>query len=928
MTLAHPVSAFRAAMTAAGIHTDDEIIADGKPHRFHVAGDKPSTKNGTYCLFLDGVPAGWFGTHRGGWETHTWCLKGDRELTDAERVAHRRRMEEGEKSRARDEVKRRQEARRRAAAIWKGAKPCSASHPYLERKGVKAHGVRVGDWRIGARLVSGAWEDRHIVGALLVPMRDAEGTLHSLQAIFPGRDELLGRDKDFLPGGEKRGCYHAIGKPSGVILIAEGYATGASLFEATGHAVAVAFDCGNLKPVAETLRAKYPSAHLIVCADNDQFTDGNPGVTKGREAAEATGASLLVPEFADLDGEPSDFNDLAQREGNATVKAQVKRATSAAGEALAKHTSSKVAKGAGSDHPADNSDEPKAQAAHYVRRFDMTKRGLWMNEADKSPRWISPPIEVVALVRNHVNCGWGLLVAFDDRDGKQHRLIIPHASLKGEGADALALLLDRGFIPAHKSESHLIDYLKRANPEKRARVTDRTGWHEGGVFVLPDRSIGAAEEEVIFQSDVPGANNFKSKDTIESWREKVAALCVGNSRLVFAISAAFASPLLHPAGAEGGGFHYRGGSSAGKTTLLRVAASVCGGLEFMQRWRATDTGLVAMSLLHFDSPLLLDELAQLDPKAAGEVAYMLANGSGKSRAARTGALRERANWRVLFQSAGEIGLAEHMAEAGKRTRAGQEIRLCEIPSDAGVGLGCFEDLHGYANGSEFAKALDQGTRRHFGTAWPTYLTAIIAELDSLPGMLRDLQRKFEAQYLSDAAGGQALRVSGRFALVAGAGELATQLGITGWQQGEAMRAAGVCLAAWLSQRGGESNQEERAMLAQVQEFFERHGEARFADWHRPATQDNHAPRVINKAGFRKHDGTEDQTEWYVYPQVWRAEVCKGYDPREVARLLGVRGFIEATRESEHPYSPKVELPGEGRRRMYRVLPALFEVDDA
>lgn len=919
------VAAFRAAMSEAGIDTGDEIVADGRAHRFHVTGDKAGTKNGTYCLYADGVPAGWFGTHRGGWETHTWCLRSEREIPEAERAAHRKRMEEAERSKAAEEAKRKEDARRRAAAIWKGAKACDDAHPYLQRKGVKAHGLKGATWRAWHQTEGGQWQERRIAGALLVPMRDAKGALHSLQALFPERDAVLGRDKDFLPGGEKRGCYHAIGKPAGVILVAEGYATGASLHEATGHAVAVAFDCGNLKPVAEALRAKYPEARLIVCADNDQFTEGNPGVTKGREAADAAGAGLALPEFADLAGEPTDFNDLAQREGMEKVKEAIQAALQALGDISPSPAPGKPR--SGRDSQPAGADAPAAKAQHG-RRFELNERGLWLHEPEKSPRWIAPPLEVVALVRDHANCGWGLLLAFDDRDWKRHRVIIPHAFLKGEGAEALALLLDRGFIPAHKSESHLIDYLKRANPEKRARVTDRTGWHEGGVFVLPDRSIGAAEEEVIFQSDAPGTNNFKTKGTLESWREHVAKPCAGNSRLVFAVSAAFASALLHPAGAEGGGFHYRGGSSAGKTTLLRVAASVCGGPEFMQRWRATDNGLEAMALQHCDSPLLLDELAQLDPRAAGEVAYMLANGSGKSRAARTGTLRERANWRVLFQSAGEIGLAEHMAEAGKRTRAGQEIRLCEIPSDAGTGLGCFEDLRGQANGSEFARMLDQATRRHYGTAWLAFLEAIIAELDSLPGLLRELQRKFEAQYLSGDAGGQALRVSGRFALVAGAGELATKLGLTGWQPGEALQAAGACLKAWLSQRGGESNQEERAMLAQVREFFERHGEARFADWERPATKDDHAPRVINKAGFRRHDEVEDRTEWYVYPQVWRSEVCKGFDPREVARLLSRHGMIEATKEEKHAHTPKIDLPGEGRRRVYRVLPALFGDDDA
>ena len=127
--------------------------------------------------------------------------------------------------------------------------------------------------------------------ALLVPVRDAAGTLHGLQ--FIGPDGV----KRFKTGTAVAGCYHAIGKPNGKILIAEGYATGATLHEITGYAVACAFNAGNLKPVAEALRVKYPNAELVLCADDDHLIDGNPGLTKATEAARAVGGLLAVPVF-------------------------------------------------------------------------------------------------------------------------------------------------------------------------------------------------------------------------------------------------------------------------------------------------------------------------------------------------------------------------------------------------------------------------------------------------------------------------------------------------------------------------------------------------------------------------------------------------------------------------------------------------------
>jgi putative DNA primase/helicase len=142
-----------------------------------------------------------------------------------------------------------------------------------------------------------------------------------------------------------------------------------------------------------------------------------------------------------------------------------------------------------------------------------------------------------------------------------------------------------------------------------------------------------------------------------------------------------------------------------------VAASVYGGANYLQRWRATDNALEAIAAQHCDGLLILDELAQIDPKTAGECAYMLANEQGKARATRTGTPRARQAWRLLFLSAGELGLADHMAEGQKRTRVGQEVRMVDIAADAGAGLGAFENLHGMDGGAAFAKHITTRRKR-------------------------------------------------------------------------------------------------------------------------------------------------------------------------------------------------------------------------
>ena len=294
MLSANASAEFSAAIRAAGLEPPADIEADGLLHRF-AANGKRGDDAGWYILHCDGIPAGAFGD----WRTDVrqdWRADLGRQLTPQEEAAHRDRVE---RRREQVEAERRRlqaEAAGRASAIWKCADPAPDDHPYLARKGVKAHGLRVHD------------------GGLLVPLREGV-KLRSLQFI-----DLAG-EKRFLAGGRVRGCYYPIGKPSAVLCIAEGFATGASIYEATGHAVAVAFNAGNLLPVARAMRAKFPAATIVVCADDDAATSGNPGLTKAREAAQAVGGVVAVPDFGE--GRPagaSDFNDLAMLHGASAVK--------------------------------------------------------------------------------------------------------------------------------------------------------------------------------------------------------------------------------------------------------------------------------------------------------------------------------------------------------------------------------------------------------------------------------------------------------------------------------------------------------------------------------------------------------------------------------------------------------------------------------
>lgn len=294
IAMSNAIDEFRQAITAAGIEAPDDIHGDGAIHRFSPSG-RGSDKPAWYMLHLDGIPAGAFGDWRSGLQS-TWCAKSDSAMTAAELADHRQRVKAMKVQRDADLLATQLQASETAAALLAQADAATA-HPYLSAKGVKGHGLKVfGD-------------------KLLIPMRDTAGKLHSLQAITPDGE------KRFHPGGRIKGCYHAIGKPAGRLVIAEGYATAASIHEATGDAVAVAFNAGGIMPVALALRAKYPALVLIVAADDDHLTDGNPGLSKATAAALAVGGAVAVPSFpAGRPGKATDFNDLHQLAGLGAVK--------------------------------------------------------------------------------------------------------------------------------------------------------------------------------------------------------------------------------------------------------------------------------------------------------------------------------------------------------------------------------------------------------------------------------------------------------------------------------------------------------------------------------------------------------------------------------------------------------------------------------
>jgi putative DNA primase/helicase len=583
---------------------------------------------------------------------------------------------------------------------------------------------------------------------------------------------------------------------------------------------------------------------------------------------------------------------------------------------------------------------------HRMER-DKSRAGLYYM-TDERPVFVCGPIRVMAESRDSNSQSWGLQLECQDHDNRTHRLAIPRADIVGDGAAVRRRLADVGldFGWERGATDHLLEYLLKVRTDARTTAVDRCGWHDtadGPVYVMPERTIGdAAGAEIILQSETPVNCGYAERGTVEEWRDNVAALAAGNSRLTFAISAAFAGVLLDIAGEDGGGINFEGPAKIGKTTTLRLAVSVWGPKEHMHSWRATANGLEGMATAHSDNVYFLDEMGSLDARDAGSAVYMLANGEGKARGRRDGNAKPPAQWRLLFLSTGEVGITTRLNEIGQRARAGQDVRLAGIPVDAGKGMGAFQKLHGAATADDFANRLKSRVSQYYGTAGLAFTRAIVEKRREDPAGLKTEILEWRDQFFKDLglqnAAGQVASVGSRFALIAAAGELAAEQ--TGWEPRAAFDAAATCFRAWLGDRSVTAMAETVSGIAQVRAFIAQHGESRFQRIGRDAEENgaNAEPDtydggpserrgvrvMLNRVGFRRKVG--ESYEYLFLAEPWRDEVCKSWDAVRVARDLLAAGYLVP--DGEHLGQRISALPGfPARTRCYVVKAEIMNAGD-
>ncbi|NHO54585.1 DUF927 domain-containing protein [Acetobacter estunensis] len=591
------------------------------------------------------------------------------------------------------------------------------------------------------------------------------------------------------------------------------------------------------------------------------------------------------------------------------------------------------------------------------RRFVMQAEGLFRNsgDPDKPNTFICGPIECLAETRDAEGNGWGLLLGWTDRDGVRHEEAFARALFSGDCGELRSRLASGGLTLASgpAAKNGFSEWLATISTDQRARSVSRIGWHtfrDGPVYVLPTETFGHTYERVVLQQETVEPDLFNMAGTVDEWRERIGYLCRGNSRLVLAAATAFASPLLTLLGEDGGGFNLLGASRLGKSTALRVAASVCGGTlqlgaeGFVRSWRATGNALESVALSACDALLVLDELGQLDPKEAGDISYMLANGTGKARASRTGGARAVARWRVLFLSSGERGLADMNAEAGRATKAGQEVRFVDVPADAGGPFGLFETLHHVDAAGELAEYLRAETGRLYGTPFRAFLAGLSDRIsDEGLLMLREVLRarivELTDYYLQNwpEASGQVRSVARRFAMVALGGELATDFKLTGWAEDTARELVRVCFNDWLKMRGTSGRREDEQAVEQLRDFISKNGEGRFERWIEPKADElpqsgeqaeppGERFRTQMRAGWKRWEKLEDGRDgwmFYLTPSGMK-EALVGLNRGDAQRVLTERGFLVPGKSGKA--ATVIRPPGLPPTRAYQVKPSILGSD--
>lgn len=556
---------------------------------------------------------------------------------------------------------------------------------------------------------------------------------------------------------------------------------------------------------------------------------------------------------------------------------------------------------------------PQIEAFNYGGgRFENSDNGVYFTGTDddgndKKPLFICSRLDVIGLTSGTHGDNWGRMVCFTDPKGLTKQIAIPATLWQGDGLELRKMLADMGLSISSNGAARklMMDYLACHTTSTHYESVNKLGWHNGA-YMLPTGAISRdLQTNLVYQGGI-APPQYSQAGALSEWRDNVARYASDNSRLLFAISVAFASPMMHLAGfSTSTGFHIRGNSSDGKTTAILSALSVYGKpSELLKTWRNTANALEGTATAFNDGLLCLDELKQIDPKALEATTYMIGNGQAKGRANTYGQAKKVSTWRLLYLSTGELGLADMLATIGSKTYAGQELRFIDLPSDAGKGLGVFDTVHGL-DGATLANTIKANAEKYHGTAGIEWLTYLVENQDTLE--VRKAIKAFTDYAMPKDATAQHGRACDYFGLIAVAGEVATEQGITGWSAGDAYKACKRLFIEWMD-GFGHGNKEATNIIEHLRGFIEAHGASRFESINSQGTE-----RVHNRVGFIRH--TDNGVEYLILPTMFKAELFKGFNQKLVISTLIDKGVLIPSGDRE-TQKPRIDAMGGKPTRVY------------
>jgi putative DNA primase/helicase len=579
------------------------------------------------------------------------------------------------------------------------------------------------------------------------------------------------------------------------------------------------------------------------------------------------------------------------------------------------------------------------KAASDSAEFEMTESGLvFLKTTGRGITVVnvSAPFEILGLVRDATSSSWAHLLRWRDADGRQHEFIASDKQLLSEHDVVCGDMAEQGLRINKGQQGNLARYILGSTADDRVTLVNRIGWHEIGdrsVFVTPSQVIGAPPGRVLYEVGNRRQEEYSARGLLADWQQGVSAPAQAHALAALAISAAFAGPLLHLAGLESGGIHLFGNSSTGKTTLLKLAASIWGDSGLVRSWRATANGLEGVANRTSDVVLILDELGQLDSKDAATALYMLASGVGKIRMSRNATLQDIKTWRAFMLSSGEITVEAKITQLrGAKAYTGATLRLLNVAADQRLGFGVFDSAGSTGDIRDLLKDFNSAVTSAYGVAGPAFVSALVSRAEASEA-IRNAIDHFVTHNVAPDASGQVERSAKRFGLIATAGELATEFEITGWLLGTATAAAARAFKKWVEARGGDGKEpaEDRAAIRQVTELIVRYGESRFDEldergfkvvFGRADEGSNPPPRAaLIRFGWRKGHG--DNRVWMIEDSVWESEFCRGFDPVQVSRALARHGMLKCAK-GRFTYAERFE---DKRNKRFHVITAKILASD-